>query len=869
MSNKFNEALCIRNTGTWAKIKPEHKFDSSKFSKDTVLNDIPILSPKIDEMIKKINELDAQDIANENKYYKHIIYSDVAGVYGAKMVASSLIANNFSLVYSNKFALRQDIIDKNKTFGLLTTSTVYQKPLTIGLKKKMMTYMNERPSNINGENMRIIILDSGYKEGLDVFDVKYMHILEPLVTKAEHTQVVGRGTRYCGQSGLPFIPKVGWTLNIYRYNIKYDNDMTVHDLYLKHSGKNISAFNFTVDIEAIMIASAVDTPLTENLHILREKNNRFYDLLMIKSNKNDKPQRKDYIQVVNNIRGKIYNNDELIDCKKKCNGVLEDFPSANALLIIAIVFIIEKVDKRFDNINVGNKKIYFGNIKNKVNNIKDRDLITYLNNKNPKPLLCNIIDKNQNFCDTINKLWMNPINFLKLYGDNIIDKLNHYKKENIINDKNYADAMRFITDYKNKLINKKPVLEPEPPKTKLNNIELYKYVEKHYASYKWNNIDIVNKCIISDDDVEKEKDKKEYKLVTFSNTQSFVQKFLTPQSPYKGMLLYHSVGSGKTCTAISTATNTFDKQGYKILWVTRHTLKEDIWKNMFDNICNIIIQERLKNGEILPSTKAKRMEFLGKNWLQPISYKQFTNLIRGQNKYYKQMVEINGAKDPFRKTLIIIDEIHKIYSSSLSALEKPKPEVLQNMIQNSYKVSGKDSLKLLLMTATPITDDPMSSVKILNLLLENNERFPEDFETFKTALCNENGLFTDKGSQEFMNRVAGLISYIDRTNDRSQFAYPAINDILIDINRQHNDDHGLSELNKNIEEQENKLNDQNLKKDEIKEIKNNIKKLKKDKKFANKLKDEPKNIIDFLNNCFVKERTIKKPRVKEGKKQHK
>jgi hypothetical protein len=254
MSKKFNDALCIRNTGTWAKIKPEHKFDSSKFNKDTILNDIPILSPKIDEMIKKINELDAQDMANDNKYYKHIIYSDVAGVYGAKMVASSLIANDFSLVYSNKFALKQDIVDKNKTFGLLTTSTVYQKPLTTGLKKKMMTYMNARPSNINGENMRIIILDSGYKEGLDVFDVKYMHILEPLVTKAEHTQVVGRGTRYCGQSGLPFIPNVGWTLNIYRYNIKYDNDITVHDLYLKHSNKNISAFNFTVDIEAIMIS---------------------------------------------------------------------------------------------------------------------------------------------------------------------------------------------------------------------------------------------------------------------------------------------------------------------------------------------------------------------------------------------------------------------------------------------------------------------------------------------------------------------------------------------------------------------------------------------------------------------------------------
>jgi hypothetical protein len=853
MNKKFNEALCIRNTGTWANIKPEHKFDSLKFDKDIVKRDLQFLSPKIDEMIKNINLLDEQDMINDNKYYKHIIYSDVSGVYGAKMVASSLIANDFSLVYSNKLDLRQDIVNKNKTFGLLTTSTVYKKPLTTKLKKNMMARMNERPSNINGEKMRIIILDSGYKEGLDVFDVKYMHILEPLVTKAEYTQVIGRGTRYCGQSGLPFIPNVGWPLNIYRYNIKYDSDITIHDLYLKHSNTNISAFNFIADIEAIIIASAVDTPLTENLHLLKEKNNRFYDSLIKINIKGEKSKRKDYIEVVNNIRGKIYTNDNIIDCKKKCQGMLDDFPSANALLIIAVVFIIDKIGARVDNIIVKNKKLYMGNIKNKVNNyIKDNDLIEYLNYNNPKPLLCNIIDKNQNFCDAINKIWMNPINFLKLYGNQIIEKLNYYKKNNIVNDKNYADAMRFIYEYKNKLIHKKQLFEPEPPKTKLTNIQLYKYIEKHFAPYKWDNIDIINKCVSIGNDVVK--DNKEYKLVSFSNTQNFVQKFLTPQSPYKGMFLFHSVGSGKTCTAISTATNTFDREGYKILWVTRHTLKEDIWKNMFGDVCNIIIQERLKNGEILPSTKAKRMEFLGKNWLQPISYKQFTNLIKGKNKYYKHMVDLNGSKDPFRKTLIIIDEIHKIYSSSLSALEKPNPEVLQSMIQNSYKISGKDSLKLLLMTATPITDDHMSSIKILNLLLEGIERFPEDFENFKTIYCNENGLFTENGSHEFMNKITGLVSYIDRTNDRSQFAYPVIKDILIDVNRQHNNDNGLSEINKNINEYENKLNDPNLKKEEIKDINKIINKMKKEKKVANKLNDEPKDIIDFINNCFVKKR---------------
>jgi hypothetical protein len=47
----------------------------------------------------------------------------------------------------------------------------------------------ERPSNIYGENIRFLVIDPGFKEGIDVFDVKYMHMLEPLVTKAEQTQV--------------------------------------------------------------------------------------------------------------------------------------------------------------------------------------------------------------------------------------------------------------------------------------------------------------------------------------------------------------------------------------------------------------------------------------------------------------------------------------------------------------------------------------------------------------------------------------------------------------------------------------------------------------------------------------------------------
>ena len=65
MNKKYNEALCIRNTATWANVKPEHKFDSSKFKKDVVAKNLHFLSPKIDAMIKKIEELDNIDMAND------------------------------------------------------------------------------------------------------------------------------------------------------------------------------------------------------------------------------------------------------------------------------------------------------------------------------------------------------------------------------------------------------------------------------------------------------------------------------------------------------------------------------------------------------------------------------------------------------------------------------------------------------------------------------------------------------------------------------------------------------------------------------------------------------------------------------------
>jgi hypothetical protein len=436
--------------------------------------------------------------------------------------------------------------------------------------------------------------------------------------------------------------------------------------------------------------------------------------------------------------------------------------------------------------------------------------------------------------------------FLNKHGSLLIDKLEELFKYKKININNYKDIYNYI-----KKVNNKNKNSEKPPNKKLDYVELYNYISNNYKKYTWSISEIKNKCIEDDNQI-----KKDDNIPTFTNSQLFVQKYLTPESPYKGLFLYHSVGSGKTCTAIATATNTFNKQGYTILWVTRYTLKEDIWKNMFVTVCNIIIRDKLKNGEIkeIPATQAKRLELLGSNWIQPISYKQFTNMIKGKNKLYDMMVKRNGKEDPFKKTLIIIDEIHKIYSNTLSIMEKPNPEVLQNMIQKSYSLSGKDSLRLLIMSATPFTNDPMSTIKILNLLLENNDRMPEDFNLFKEKYCNEQGLIDNNKIMDFMNNISGIVSYIDTSRDRGKFAYPLIENIICNIEVNSTK---ISSSMINIEEEikniEDKIvNDKNiLSKTEIANLKSQLKKLEKEKKLLiNKMK-EPKSIIDYVNKCFT------------------
>jgi hypothetical protein len=266
--------------------------------------------------------------------------------------------------------------------------------------------------------------------------------------------------------------------------------------------------------------------------------------------------------------------------------------------------------------------------------------------------------------------------------------------------------------------------------------------------------------------------------VRFTPTQQFVRHYMVPELPTKGLLAWHSVGTGKTCTAVATASGAFMSAGYRVLWVTRNSLMSDVWKNVFESVCympfrrlgleNRGVVGKLGRGDVSPL------------FMKPISYKMFQNALEKKNDLGRALYRANGD-DMLRRTLLVVDEVHKLHDGDLLATEKADFSVIQRYIWNSYRVSGVDSVRPLLMTATPIGDTPASLFDILNTLIPNAEGRLMDLDRFRRGFVDAAGHVTLEGAEYFRSRVSGLISYLNREQDPTTFAIPTIRTITVGL----------------------------------------------------------------------------------------
>lgn len=774
LPTNLSKAACMRSAENWSKIMKHHRFDKpSSFDKKRFVSDMKTMSPKMVKLIDTIRELDARDFNTEGRYFKHFIFSDVKrGGYGAKIISSALVANGFNHCFTTSLnVVTPAKNDRNETFGVLSSTAIYDKPFTQKHVRNVLSMYNDRPSNIHGETMRFIVLDSGFKEGVDLFDVKYVHIFENQRNNADMIQAIGRATRSCGQKGLNFLPNVGWPLHVYQYYLTYeDPTKSVFDDYLQYAGVDLNMTVVSENIERVAIETAVDYDLNININKFESD---------VSANQ------------VLEIEGGS-SSTKTVGCNPtdKCGN------RSTKTVPYTINFM---------------KSIYKKMLPNRFDKMLTKD---------KRSFFCEKLKSDPRFCEAVNNAY---------FKNSKSTQTTPNKQYDIVLKTN--DDKQLIPVEKQNMIDMKEDIKKKKKNLEDMSFEEYqRYINHVFKEYKYKPIKVENMCARKDSDD---------RIVKFTESQEFVTNYFVPKHFAKGLLVWHSVGTGKTCTAISVKSFLFERMNYSVIWVTRNTLKEDIWKNMYDKICDHIIREKVKSNKAASGDLRK---YLSKRFLPPMSYRQFSNMLEGKNDLYTRLVALNGSDDILKNTLIIIDEAHKLYSKDLVAMEKPNMRVVEQKIQDS------NSCKVLLMTGTPIADDSMEFVKLMNLIMKK-DKFPTTFNQFKEEFMEDND-YTAKGKKEFQNRTKGLISYLNRRFDPRQFAQPRFYKIPVTMSMAKKED---TDCMKNAEDRrDNCLNtvvrpneDKLIKlKMEIANVKEEIKDMKGDLTL-DKLNKNLKNLIDL------------------------
>lgn len=752
---------CVRNRTNVAVVSGEEMFDSKDFDTNSMKPDImQKKSPKVNELVKNVHNLINNERSSRNgQACKHLIYSEASSRYGVKYIVSALVASGMHCALQKKNGkLVLDIKPGVDNVVLLSGSTVYGESIQVAVKKQIVATFNERPNNIYGENVLILVIDGAFKEGLDVFDVRYLHVVDNLTSMADRKQVIGRAQRMCGQRGLEFEKGKGWELKVYTYDIQiprekrhnYDMNDSLFRFYYDKIGQNRDSLELANVLEDVVMSGAADFELTKAIH---RKDMTFQDEVGI-----DTPVA--YCQ-------KITTTEE--DGKKKqIKGSKKDgskggAPSKNTFVKYQVEWANDPKVSTCKQRPTKTFPIYSYDL-----------IIVYLLNENPS--LINDV-KRKTLC-TLFKTDLTIENrlkdFIKLNSKltdeevlRVIRNAKELKKRRVLTPSVYYSILRRLQF---KVVKKRP-LSFDPDMSDYPAYRQYqKEIKREFQEYRWE-AGIENQC------VDNRKKDEGAGVMTLTNTQRFVRDYFTPSRDQKGMLLYHSVGTGKTATGIVTASATFEKEGYRIIWVTRSSLKSDVNKNIVGELsAHEKIREAMAKGEIKPGMSQQdiRMKYLSKSWrIPPMSYKQFSNALKKKNSIGAELFKDNQT-DPLYKTLLIIDEAHKLFAEGgVSAHEKHDIDAIIAAIHKSYQVSGKNSVRPLLMTATPFTKDPIEFMRIMNLIIDKeSERLPETFDTFFLKYLTEGGRFTPNGRDEFLNTLNGSVSYLNRASDIRQFAQP-------------------------------------------------------------------------------------------------
>lgn len=329
------------------------------------------------------------------------------------------------------------------------------------------------------------------------------------------------------------------------------------------------------------------------------------------------------------------------------------------------------------------------------------------------------------------------------------------------------------------------------------------------------------------DNIDEELKKKcSYDSFELRETQKFLKNFISKNTNYNGLLIYHGVGVGKTCASISIAENFIaenSKENKKIYVLLKPSIRDNYKKSIIDvnNINNpdIKIQKsqctrdsyfhdigenNMGKNYDKKTKEYKKLENLTNRIINEnykfFGYGEFVSYIDNIYKNKKKTLETQAQfetkiKKLFSNSVIIIDEVHNITPKNInlnkntkkktsttvksvkSVKSVKKEDVKKEDVKNEEtltqgEIDGKllppvlenilkiaDNLKLILLSATPMYNDPTEIVFLINLLLQNDKRVKMNTKD----IFNGKDL-TEKGIEILKKKASGYISYLRGEN---------------------------------------------------------------------------------------------------------
>jgi hypothetical protein len=242
---------------------------------------------------------------------------------------------------------------------------------------------------------------------------------------------------------------------------------------------------------------------------------------------------------------------------------------------------------------------------------------------------------------------------------------------------------------------------------------------------------------------------KKYKLQL---SQQFVSKFINPKSPYKGVLVYHRIGAGKTCTAVRICEEW--KHLRNIICVMPASLRGG-FRNELRTLC-------AENNYLKPNER----EMLSKLHPSSDEYKAIIQKSDERIDEYYNIYSFNKFIDlakqnkiKLNNTLLVIDEIQNMVSEEGSYYE-----TLLNLINK-----GPKDLRIVLLSATPMFDKPHEIALTMNLL-PIPEKLPVGCDFQKEfiniiKLRDDKFDFEVKNMDKFKEMIKGYVSFFKGAPD--------------------------------------------------------------------------------------------------------